>query len=124
MSAIDIYNQIRSLSYPYPNARSIINGEKILINKASFINYSFDKVMEKYYIFENGHVLVSCGKGSLILEDYKINNRKLISIGYSFKSFSMKKIVKGIIKRFQKDFPEKFKQIFNKILAKKRSYLK
>ena len=40
MSAIDIYNQIRSLSYPYPNARSIINGEKILINKASFINYS------------------------------------------------------------------------------------
>jgi methionyl-tRNA formyltransferase len=108
MSAVDIFNQIRSLSNPYPNARSIINGEKILINKASYIDHSFDKSHGKIlYLFENRQILVSCGKGSLIIEDYQIKNKKFISIGHSFKSIQMKKTVKEIIKRFKKDFPKK-----------------
>jgi methionyl-tRNA formyltransferase len=108
MSAVDIFNQIRSLSKPYPNARTIINEEIMLINKASFINSSFDQRHGKIInLFLNGQILVSCGKGTLIIEDYQIENSKLISVGSFFKSISMKKTVKNTLKRFKNDFPNK-----------------
>lgn len=108
MSAIDIFNQIKSLSKPYPNARSIINDQIILINKASFIEETFQdqhgKIINK---FDNGHILVSCGKGSLIVEEYQIKNDKLLLPGFNFKSVSMKKTIKKILKRFKKDLHNK-----------------
>ena len=108
MSAIDIFNQIKSLSKPYPNARSIINDQIILINKASFIEETFQdqhgKIINK---FDNGHILVSCGKGSLIVEEYQIKKDKLLLPGFNFKSVSMKKTIKKILKRFKKDLHNK-----------------
>tara|TARA_Y200000002_G_scaffold383190_1_gene403885 strand:+ start:2699 stop:3721 length:1023 start_codon:yes stop_codon:yes gene_type:complete len=108
MSAVDIFNQIKSLSRPYPIARSIINKEMIFINKASYIENSLDNSHGKIlYFFSNGEILVSCGIGTLIIEDYQIKNKKFISLGSFFKSVSMKKTVKKIVKRFEKDFPKK-----------------
>jgi methionyl-tRNA formyltransferase len=108
MSAIDICNQIRALSAPYPQARSIINGEIILINRASYIENSlFERPGKILKFFSNGNIFTSCGKGTLIIEDYQIKNRKLISEGSFFKSISMKKTVNKIIKRFKKDFLDK-----------------
>ena len=108
MTAVDIFNQIKSLSKPYPNARTIINEEIMLINKANFINDSLDQRYGKIInFFLNGQILVSCGKGTLIIEDYQIQNSKLISVGSFFKSISMKKTVKNILKRFKNDFPNK-----------------
>ena len=108
MSAVDIFNQIKSLSNPYPNARSIINNQVMLINKASYSENSLDHVCGKVLqISLNGEILVSCGKGTLIIEEYKIKKKSLIYVGLLFKSVSMKKTVKKILNRFKQDFPQK-----------------
>ena len=107
MSAEDIFNQIKSLSKPYPNARSIIDKETIFINKASFVNENFDDNHGKILFSLNDQIFVSCGKGTLIIEDYNIRDKKIIQEGTFFKSISMKKTVREIIKRFEKDFPKK-----------------
>lgn len=76
MTSIDIFNQIKSLSKPYPCARSIIDKEVILINKASYLDTSFDKSNGKIInLFSDGSILVSCGIGSIIIEQYEIKKK-------------------------------------------------
>ena len=108
MSAEDIYNLIRTLSKPYTNARSIISEEIILINRAIIIKYNFDnKPGTILNIYKNGEILVSCGSGALIIQEYDIKNMKYLLLGSCFKSISMKKTVRTIIKRFKNEFPNK-----------------
>jgi len=124
MSAIDIFNQIKSLSKPYPNARTLIKNEIMFINKASSLDIQFDKGYGKIlHLYSNGYILVSCGKGSLLIEDYIIKNKKLITINSLFKSVPMKGTVNKIIKRFKQDFPNK--KINSSLLSfwRKRKYI-
>lgn len=124
MSSIDIFNQIRSLSKPYPRARSMINKNIIYINKSSYLKESFsNKYGRIVFKFSDDKILVACGQGSLVIEDYEIEDKALITVNNYFNSISQKKIVKDILKRFKKDFPGK--NINNSLLGfwKKRKLI-
>ena len=110
MSVIDIYNQIRALSDPYPNARTILNGNTVLINKAMYLDYDLGCPGEIIYKYPTGEIVVACGKGSLIIEECNFEdhpNKPEINIGTLFESISMKLTVKNILDRFNSEFPSK-----------------
>ena len=96
----------------------------MLINKASNLDIQFDRSHGKIiHLYLNGFILVSCGKGSLLIEDYIIKNKKLITTSSFFKSVPMKRTVNNIIKRFKQDFPNK--KINSSLLSfwQKRKYI-
>ena len=55
----EIYNHIRAVSYPYPNALTLYKGKKIRINKANIM----DDIFEKSYIFEKPGTILGNLKG-------------------------------------------------------------
>ena len=111
MSAKDIYNQIRALSDPYPNARTVINDKTIFIKKASFIDqdYQVDSG-EILFCFPTGQILVATGDGTLVIEEsasFSSSDTLNLHEGECFTSVPMKKTVRRIINRFKVDFPDK-----------------
>jgi len=54
-----IYNLIRAVSFPYPKAWTLYNGNKIKINYASMIDFNF----ERYYFFEKPGTIIGNMKG-------------------------------------------------------------
>lgn len=112
MSASDIYNQIRALATPYPNARTLVDGSELRINKASIIGgYQGNQNGQVAYCFPTGELLVTTGEGSILLEEYEFSSQTTkpppTTEGIRFTSVSMKKTVKNIVERFEKEFKGK-----------------
>ena len=107
MTALDIYNQIRSLSNPYPNARTLYKDETILINKASYIkNNYFNKPGYVIYVFPTNELLISTGKGTILIEDFYFENytKKIKVVEGSFFHSSSIGNCKKYLKHFKKTF--------------------
>lgn len=75
-SSWEIYNLIRGLSYPYPNAFTYLDGTRVYIKKASLVsnpkNYAGRVCGRVVNIIKGKGVEVLTGDGSIIIE--KINN--------------------------------------------------
>ena len=111
MSSKDIYNQIRSLADPYPNARSILNEETVFINRSSMITYNNSAIPgEIVHKFPTGEFIIACKTGALLVEDYRIdskNHKKFLQVGSILESCDMHKTVKRIMERFRNEFSGK-----------------
>ena len=79
----DVFNFIRALTYPYPNAFSYIDDKIIMVVKAKYIlanhNYKPGYITNSYY--SKGELqyseLVACKDGFLILEEINFNDKVL-----------------------------------------------
>jgi len=111
MSSEDIYNQIRALSEPYPNARTKLDDQTLYINKSSKLDYkNAGAPGEIVYIFPSREMIVACGDGALLLQDFKFDSNisdDILGVGKVFKSYDMSKIVNNILIRFNEEFPGK-----------------
>ena len=112
-SAKQIYDFVRSLTKPYPGARTILNGEIVKIWKIrildlgakhnkSYINYKPGTLIFK--TFENKIIVKSKNK-LMIIDDHNLNLKKY-SEGSIFDSVSFKNQIKNIIKRHKNTFPD------------------
>lgn len=110
MTSHDIFNQVRALSDPYPNSRTILNDKVVYINKCSFFDYNLKyKPGQIIFIYPTGEVIVGCRKGVLIIEDYTTDdaNKDVFEVGQVFESINMQNIVNSIIGRFENEFTGK-----------------
>lgn len=110
MTAYDIFNQVRALSDPYPNSRTILNDKIVYINKCSFFDYNLEyKPGQIIFRYPTGEMIVGCKKGVLIINDYRTDEGKKDSfkVGQVFESINMQKIVDSITERFRNEFPGK-----------------
>ena len=109
MSVIDICNQIRALSDPYPNATTYLNNEKISLKKStpilSKIDYESGCIVQK---LSNGNLLVAAKDGFVLIEEFisTLNEEEIIQ-GSIFDSIGMSETVKSIVHRFNNEFPGK-----------------
>jgi UDP-4-amino-4-deoxy-L-arabinose formyltransferase/UDP-glucuronic acid dehydrogenase (UDP-4-keto-hexauronic acid decarboxylating) len=109
MSVKDIYNQVRALTDPYPNARTFLGEVELFIKRAlpivSKSEFEPGFIVDK---FSDKGLLVAAKDGYLLIEDYESNteNNGLCS-GVVFRSVDMSFTVIGIMERFKKDFPGK-----------------
>tara|TARA_A100001011_G_scaffold325016_1_gene347689 strand:+ start:777 stop:1742 length:966 start_codon:yes stop_codon:yes gene_type:complete len=93
-SSSKIYNFIRALKDPYPNAFTYLNNTKILISDA--IIFELDglngtKVGEVVGIYDKNHIIIKCKTGYILTKKIKFNNEISIKIGSIFKSNKSKK---------------------------------
>jgi len=87
-SVLDIYNLIRAVTKPFPGAYSYINNEinnKIIIWKAypfdtrlEWNDSSYGEILEVFY---DKSFLVKTADASLLITEYSIENKKLITPG-------------------------------------------
>jgi len=70
---LDIYNLIRALSDPFPNAFCFLNGEKIYIKKATLIEEDFRGPPGRICEIRDEGIIVTCGN------DHKNNQTLLIN---------------------------------------------
>lgn len=109
MSVKDIYNQVRALTDPYPNARTFLGEVELFIKRAlpivSKSEFEPGFIVDK---FSDKGLLVAAKDGYLLIEDYESNteNNGLCS-GVVLRSVDMSFTVMGIMERFKKDFPGK-----------------
>ncbi|PIR33694.1 MAG: hypothetical protein COV36_02205 [Alphaproteobacteria bacterium CG11_big_fil_rev_8_21_14_0_20_44_7] len=104
MNAEEIYNLVRAVKPPYPSAFSFINGKKLLIGNAA----PFDTGV--FYRKKSGEILdislaenkliVQCGKGTILLSEISGIAINELKIGDIFDSFSNKKNMAEIVKRY------------------------
>lgn len=110
-SSEDIYNFVRALTKPYPGAYSFLRKAKVLIWKArpfTFYDSNRDEPGVIKKIFENNKLLVKCGKGLLLIDEYCIEppfNQKQIKINEQFNSVDFVQQTKDIISRHIKKTP-------------------
>lgn len=109
MDLKDIYNQIRALTDPYPNARTFLGKNEIMVKQSipifSDISYNPGYITHK---FPNGEFLVAAKGGYLLIKDYTTSCfSDLIEEGKTFRSMDMQIIVNQIVSRFKNEFPQK-----------------
>ena len=115
MPVKDIYNQVRSLADPYPNARTIANKKIVLIKEAIQTKYRSNFLPGKIilnhngkYVFSKNEILVSTRDKFLLVKKYKITDQKKNKLKAKFfKSVKMQNTIDKILKRFKKEFPDK-----------------
>jgi methionyl-tRNA formyltransferase len=107
MSVKDIYNQVRALADPYPNARTFLGETELLIKRALPIvgksEFEPGFIVDK---FSDGGLVVAAKDGYLLIEDYDSNSvDNALCSGAVLRSVDMSFTVMGIMERFKKDFP-------------------
>jgi methionyl-tRNA formyltransferase len=109
MSTLDIYNQVKALEKPYPNAFSRYGETIISINRSAPIRISTNfQPGEVVSLIEDGTFLVACSDGLLqILEYYIKDNNIKLSPGMKFDNFDISESANVIYDRFKKEFPGK-----------------
>ncbi len=110
LDKINIFNLIRSLTKPYPGARSLINENEVIIWKGHPFKLELDLSRKKngeiFKVFYNGDLLVKCGDGLILITEYSILGKKTkIISGDKFISFDNFSINSEIIKRHEKKYP-------------------
>jgi methionyl-tRNA formyltransferase len=109
MFVTDIYNQVRGLTDPYPNAHTFYENSRIFIKRAIPIKCEVDFkpgfVADQLF---NGGLLVTAADGYLLIEDYEPKSGNNVNwTGIVFSSVDMHFTVNAIRERFKKEFPEK-----------------
>lgn len=109
MSVKDIYNQVRSLADPYPNARTFYDEIEVLIKRSrpipSEVNSKPGSIVYKY---PTGELLVAGIDGYLLIEKYEATDSPVeLKQGEFFQSVEMQSVVDEILYRFEKEFPKK-----------------
>ncbi len=115
MSVIDIYNLIRSLADPYPNARTYLGKKIIYIKESTITNYSTREAPGKiFFKYPNGkflpknQILVSTIDKFLLIKKYKPNLPQKFFLGKDkFRSVNMQLTINNIMKRFKIEFSNK-----------------
>ena len=109
MKHCDISNQIKALSNPYPNARTIYNNKILKIQSASSISFRHNLMAgEIVFVYSDGSVLVAAEGGFVLIEEFEfIDVQESIKIKQNFHSKSMQYTINSIVQRFYKEFPDK-----------------
>tara|TARA_B100001250_G_C19783678_1_gene783069 strand:- start:277 stop:1320 length:1044 start_codon:yes stop_codon:yes gene_type:complete len=115
MSVLDVYNLIRSLAEPYPNAMTYLGKKKIYIKDSKPTNFSTRDAPGKiFFKYPNGielsknQILVSTKDKLLLIKKYTPNLPQKFSIGKDkFNSVNMQLTINNIMKRFKIEFPKK-----------------
>ena len=90
----EIFNLIKALKLPYPNAYTEYKSTKVLINDAMPFEYyekSRQKNGEIVTVFPDKKFLVKCKDGFLLVKNFKTNKDFTPKIGMKFISSSIKK---------------------------------
>ena len=115
MSALDIYNLIRSLADPYPNARTYLAKRIIYIKESIVTNYNTREIPGKiFFKYPNGkllsknQILVSTKDKLLLIKKFTPNlPKKFFLEKYKFSSVSTQITINNIMKRFKIEFSNK-----------------
>lgn len=80
---------VRALSFPFPPAWSILNGETVLIKRARALDYNCEKHFKNGFIYHatETHELVVCtGSGFLLVEEYECSGSCHVDRGGLFEA--------------------------------------
>lgn len=92
----DVYNFVRALADPYPNAFTIFNKNKVFIK--SVIPFEEDPSTKYipgkiYYIFHDFSLLVGCKDGLILVQKYRSDAKISFKVGDRFKTNSGKRLI-------------------------------
>ena len=80
LSAHDIYNLIRGVTFPFPGAFSYINNIKVVIWSAnpfdSILSFDHSTVGQICMVFENGDFIVKTGDIPLLVTEYELADKE------------------------------------------------
>jgi methionyl-tRNA formyltransferase len=82
-----IYNWVRAQAHPYPGAFTLLNNQKIIIDKISYSDYGFDNEMPNGLIVKNEPtILVKTPNGAVELTQVRNSETYLIKTNEKFES--------------------------------------
>jgi len=109
-SSQQIYNFVRSLTRPYPAARTKLGDQEwkiwyVIPFEVPINSYEAPGTVEK--VFYDGNILVRTQDGFLLIKDYEpVNHSGEISEGMEFESVPFIKQLSNIVERHKKKFPD------------------
>lgn len=109
MSVVDVYNQIRALESPYPNAFSKCDGAFIFINRSTpLVVKTKSQPGEVIQVFDDGEFIVACSDGCLRVLDYFIRGPEIeFESGLRFENGDVRLSANVIFNRFKNEFPNR-----------------
>ncbi len=111
MDYVDICNQVRALTIPYPCARTrVLNGELMIISATPLDCGKLAENGQVIDIFESGQILVQAENGGVLIESIEGTEGSILGTlkaGYRLESVPMKETIRNVIRRFEQEFSGK-----------------